>query len=108
MAERPSFYLIDGHALAYRQYFALPVQGFRTRSGDPSNATFGFTRTLLDILQKDKPKYLAVSFDRGLSGREELFDEYKGTRDKMPDDLIIQMEQIHKVVEAFNIPVLAL
>ena len=108
MAERPSLYLIDGHALAYRQYFALPVQGFRTRSGEPTNATFGFTRTLLDILQKDKPKYLAVSFDRGLSGREELFDEYKGTRDKMPDDLIIQMERIHKVVEAFNIPVLAL
>ena len=82
MSGRDRFVIIDGHALAYRQYFALPVQAFRTRAGEPTNATYGFTRTLLDLLLGEKPKYLAVSFDRGLSGREELYEEYKGTREK--------------------------
>lgn len=108
MTDRPQFYIIDGHALAYRQFHALQSTGFRTRSGEPTNATYGFTRTLLDILQKDKPQYLAVSFDRGLSGREALFSDYKGTRDKMPDDLVIQIERIYQVVAAFNMPIMAL
>ncbi|MCY4525652.1 MAG: DNA polymerase I, partial [Anaerolineaceae bacterium] len=107
MSNRERFFIIDGHALAYRQYFALPVQAFRTRAGEPTNATYGFTRTLLDILQQERPDYLAVSFDRGLSGREELYGEYKGTREKMPDDLRSQIERIEEVVQAFNIPVLA-
>ncbi|RMF79888.1 MAG: DNA polymerase I [Chloroflexi bacterium] len=107
MAARPMFYLIDGHALAYRQYFGLPLASFTTRAGEPTNATFGFARTLLDIMQKEKPKYLAVSFDMGLSGRDQLFDEYKGTRDKMPDELDIQIERIQQMVAAFNIPILA-
>ena len=108
MATRPQFFIIDGHALAYRQYFALPAQGFSTRAGEPTNATFGFTRNLLDILLDTRPKYLAVSFDRGLSGREDLYADYKGTREKMPDDLRPQIERIQEVVAAFNIPVLAL
>ncbi len=107
MASHPMFYLIDGHALAYRQFFALPVASFNTRSGEPTNATFGFARTLLDILQKDKPQYLAVSFDKGLSGRDQLYDEYKGTRDKMPGELITQLDRITQMVKAFNIPILA-
>ncbi len=108
MTTRPKFYIIDGHALAYRQYFALPAQGFSTRAGEPTNATYGFTRNLLDILLDMQPKYLAVSFDRGLSGREDLFPDYKGTREKMPDDLRPQLDRIQEVVAAFNIPVLAL
>ena len=107
MSPRPLLYLIDGHAVAYRQYFALPAAGFSTRSGEPTNATFGFTRILLDILQKEKPHYLAVSFDRGLSGREQLYSEYKGTREKMPDELQMQLDRIADVVAAFNIPILA-
>ena len=107
MSARPVLYLIDGHAVAYRNYFALPVAGFSTRTGEPTNATFGFTRMLLDLLDKTKPDYLAVSFDRGLSGRETLYDDYKGTRDKMPDDLSLQMTRIEQMVQAFNIPVLA-
>lgn len=104
---RPMFYVIDGHALAYRQFFALKPQGFSTRSGELTNATYGFTRTLLDILQKDRPQYLAVSFDMGLSGRETLFAEYKGTREKMPDELSPQIDRIIQLVAAFNIPILA-
>ena len=83
MASRPTFVLIDGHALAYRQYFALPVNSFTTRAGEPTNAVYGFARTLLDILQQTRPEYIAVSFDQGLSGRDVLYPEYKGTREKV-------------------------
>ncbi|MBK8136336.1 MAG: DNA polymerase I [Chloroflexi bacterium] len=100
--------LIDGHAVAYRQFFALPVESMSTKTGEPTNAVFGFTRILLDILQKEKPDYLAVSFDMGLSGRDVQYSDYKGTREKMPDELRTQLQKIDQVVRAFNIPVLAL
>ena len=101
--------LIDGHALAYRVFFALPLDAFTTKSGEPTNATFGFTRTLLDIIfSDDPPQYLAVSFDVGATFRDELFAEYKGTREKMPDELSLQIERIREVVRALNIPVLEL
>jgi len=102
---RPTLVLIDGHALAYRMFFALPAAGFQTRSGEPTNAVFGFTRTLLDILAEG-PDYLAIAFDQGLSGRGELYADYKGTRDKMPDDLHTQIERIRALARAFNIPLL--
>ncbi len=105
---RPTLYLIDGHAVAYRQLFALASSGFSTRSGEATYAVFGFTRTLLDILEKDRPQYLAVSFDMGLSGRENVYPEYKGTREKMPEELRSQLGRIMDVVRAFNIPILAL
>ncbi len=108
MASRPMFYVIDGYALAYRQFFALPLAGFSTRSGEPTNAVYGFARTIMDIMQKHKPEYIAVSFDRGLSGRDTLYSEYKGTREKMPGELRQQLERIAQLVEAFNMPLLAM
>ncbi len=106
MAE--SLVLIDGHALAYRMYFALPRGAFTTMSGEPTNATYGFARTLLDIITKMAPDYLAVSFDRGMSGRDELYPDYKGTRERMESDLRLQIDRIRELVEAFNIPILEL
>ena len=101
--------LIDGHALAYRAFFALPVEAFSTKSGEPTNATYGFIRTVMDImLAADPPEYLAVSFDVGKTFRDEIFSEYKGTREKMPDELRIQIDRIREVVAAFNIPILEL
>jgi DNA polymerase-1 len=108
MADLPMFYLIDGHAVAYRQFFGLPVASFSTSAGELTNAVYGFTRVLLDIIQKDRPKYLAVSFDEGLSGREDIYPDYKGTRSKMDEDLNRQMERIFQVVEVLNIPILSL
>ena len=97
--------LIDGHALAYRMFFALPLEAFTTKSGEPTNATYGFTRTLLDLIQApEPPEYLAVSFDTG----DEMFAAYKGTREKMPDELSVQIERIKEVVRALNIPILEL
>ena len=103
----PELVLIDGHALAYRVFFALPLDSFTTKAGEPTNATYGFTRTLMDILlADDPPKYLAVTFDQGLTQRDELYPDYKGTREKMPDELDIQIERIREVVQAFNVPIL--
>lgn len=100
-------YLIDGHALAYRAFFALPLDAFTTKQGEPTNATFGFTRTLMDLLLGERPpKYLAVTFDQGLTGRDELYADYKATREKMPDELDAQIRRIREVVKAFNIPIL--
>lgn len=104
---RPLLILVDGHAVAYRAYFALSGGSFSTSSGEPTNATYGFTRVILDILDRN-PDYFAISFDRGLSGREDMFPDYKGTREKMPEDLEIQLGRIEELVNAFNIPVLAL
>ncbi len=101
--------LIDGHALAYRMFFALPLEAFTTKDGEPTNATYGFTRTLLElILSPEPPEYLAVSFDTGATFRDALFTEYKGTREKMPDELRVQIERIKEVVRALNIPILEL
>ncbi|MEZ4643696.1 MAG: DNA polymerase I [Chloroflexota bacterium] len=101
--------LIDGHALAYRMFFALPLEAFTTKTGEPTNATYGFTRTLLElILAPNPPEYLAVSFDVGATFRDDLFADYKGTREKMPDELSLQIERIKQVVQALNIPILEL
>lgn len=100
-------YILDGHALAYRHYFAQSRHQLSTNTGEPTGAVYGFARTLLDILLQDKPKYLIVAFDEGMSGRDKLYPEYKGTREKMPEDLDVQMGRIRQLVEAFNIPILA-
>jgi len=103
----PILYLIDGHALAYRTYFALTrgaPSGFITSSGEPTAGVFGFTSVLLRILEQDKPEYLAVAFDTGRTFRDEMYADYKGTREKMPDDLRTQIERIRQLVDAFNIP----
>ncbi|MGC8857321.1 MAG: DNA polymerase I, partial [Anaerolineae bacterium] len=104
----PTLYLIDGHALAYRMYFALtagtPSQRWQTSKGEPTAGTYGFARELLRILEQEKPEYLAVAFDTGKTFRDELFPAYKATRAKMPDDLSPQIERIRQLVDAFNIP----
>jgi DNA polymerase I len=104
----PTLYLVDGHALAYRMYFALTAGGagqrWQTSAGEPTAGIYGFARELLRILEQEKPDYLAVAFDTGKTFRDEIFPAYKGTRAKMPDDLRPQIERIRKMVDAFNIP----
>ncbi len=107
----PTLYLIDGHALAYRTYFALmrgSPSGFTTSKGEPTAGIFGFTSVLLRILEQERPDYLAVAFDTGKTFRDELYPDYKGTRAKMPDDLRSQIERIRELVDAFNLPRLEL
>jgi DNA polymerase-1 len=107
----PKLYLLDGHALAYRAYFALTAAGTQvnrwiTAQGEPTAGTYGFTSILLSLLEKDKPEYLAVAFDTGRTFRDDLYPQYKATRAKMPEDLRPQIDRIREVVRAFRIPVL--
>ena len=108
----PTLYLIDGHALAYRMYFALTAGGSSTRwqtsKGEPTAGSYGFARELMRILEQEKPDYIAVAFDTGKTFRDQIFPEYKGTRAKMPDDLSPQITRIRQLVDAFNIPRLEL
>ena len=103
----PTLYLIDGHALAYRMYFALTAVGgsqrWQTSKGVPTAGIYGFARELLRIIEQENPEYLAVAFDVGKTFRDNIFPEYKGTREKMPDDLRPQIERIRQMVDAFNI-----
>lgn len=105
----PVLYLIDGHGLAYRAYYALTAGGtrtnaFQTSSGEPTAGVYGFTSILLRIFEQENPDYLAVVFDKGKTFRHELYEDYKGTRAKMPDDLRTQVERMREIVDAFNIP----
>ncbi len=110
MTDADHLYLIDGHALAYRAYFALTRGGdparWMTTAGEPTAGTYGFTSVILRLLEQESPEYLAVSFDVGKTFRDEIFPDYKGTREKMPDDLRLQIERIREVVTAFGIPIL--
>lgn len=104
----PILYLIDGHALAYRAYYALTKgrssSRWATGSGEPIAGVYGFTSVLLRILEQEDPDYLAVVFDTGKTFRDELFPDYKATRAKMPDDLRPQIERIRELVDTFHIP----
>jgi DNA polymerase-1 len=106
----PTLYLIDGHALAYRAYFALTGTGssasqWVTRSGETTAGTYGFTSVLLRLIEQDQPDYLVVCFDVGSTFRDTLYPAYKGTRAKMPDDLRSQLQRIRQVVQAFGVPI---
>ncbi len=103
----PTLYLIDGHALAYRTYFAMTAtagDSMRTSKGEPTAAIFGFMSVLFRLLEKEKPEYLAVAFDTGRTFRNDIFPEYKATRAKMPDDLRGQIDRLREIIDAFDIP----
>lgn len=104
----PTLYLIDGHALAYRMYFALTAGGgsqrWQNSKGEPTAGIYGFARELIRVMEQEKPEYLAVAFDVGKTFRDQIFPEYKATREKMPDDLRPQIERIRVMVDMFHIP----
>lgn len=103
----PILYLIDGHALAYRTYYALTAAGgecFQTSSGEPTAGVYGFASVLIRLLEQEHPEYLAVVFDTGKTFRDDLYPEYKATREKMPDDLRTQFDRIYQLVDAFHLP----
>lgn len=103
----PILYLIDGHALAYRTYYAITAgmsDRMQTRTGEPTAGIYGFANVLIRLLEQEKPEYLAVAFDTGKTFRNELYPEYKATRAKMPDDLRPQIERIRQMIDAFHFP----
>ena len=103
MAEPGKLVLIDGHALVYRAYFALPST-MATSQGELTNAVFGFASMLLKVLQDEQPEYLAVTFDVGRTFRHDDYAEYKANRAEMPDDLRMQFRRIDQFLETLDIP----
>lgn len=98
--------LVDGHALAYRAFFALPLEAFSTSRGELTNAIYGFSMMLLRALQEEKPDFIAVSFDAPeITFRHEEFAEYKAHRPPMREEMRSQMKRIREVVQAMNIPI---
>ncbi len=102
--------LIDGHSLAYRAFYGLPLYdrggkpSFTTSKGEYTNAVYGFANMLLKVWADEQPDGIAVAFDLGRTFRDDLFEDYKGTREKMPDELVPQIDRIVELVEAFDIP----
>ena len=102
MPGRPLLLLFDGNALVHRAYHAIPA--LSTTTGEPTNATYGFTSTLLKVLDDFKPRFAQVTFDIGRTFRHDQFAEYKGTRAALADDLKVQLERVRDVVAAFGLP----
>jgi DNA polymerase I len=101
---RDRLLLLDGHSLAYRAFFALPVENFSTTTGQPTNAVYGFTAMLINVLRDEKPTHLATVFDRGEpTFRHEQWVEYKANRKETPEDFRSQLSLIFEVLDALGI-----
>lgn len=102
-------FLLDGMALAYRSYFAFISHPLTNAKGENVSAVFGFTNFLMNILENEKPDHIAVVFDTAEpTFRHKEFPQYKATRQKMPEDMISQIDKIKEIVAAFNIPLVEL
>ena len=100
--QRPRIFLIDAYAMIYRAFFAFIKRPLMNSQGENTSAAYGFANFLIEIREKYKPDYLAVVFDAGNSKREEIYPEYKATREKMPDELRDSLPHIRELVAGFN------
>src|SRR4051812_33362593 len=99
-------FLLDAMALIYRAYYALMKNPRITSKGRNTNAQFGFTNTLVDIINKEKPTHLAVAFDTyAPTERHADFSDYKANRQEAPEDLTGSLEDIKRIIQGFNLPV---
>ncbi len=100
--------LIDGHSMAYRAFYALPKENFQTGTGQHTNAVYGFTSMLINLLRDEQPSHLAVAFDVSRKTfRSETYPEYKANRSATPDEFRGQVSLIQEVLAALNIPALS-
>ena len=99
--------LLDGHSLAYRAFYALPLENFTTTSGQSTNAIYGFASMLINLLAQEKPDQVIVAFDVSRKTfRSEKFPEYKANRARSPEEFRSQLSFINEILEAFAIPVI--
>ncbi|MFC1477681.1 DNA polymerase I [candidate division KSB1 bacterium] len=106
MAER--LFIIDGTALVYRSYFSFIRNPLINAKGENTSAAFGFAASLLRLIRDERPDYLVVTFDsKEPTFRHEQYEDYKATRERMPDDLVGQLSRIDDVVDALNLPAVA-
>lgn len=106
MAAEKKLFLLDAFALIYRAYFAFGKNQRYNSKGLNTSAMLGFTNTLIEVLEKQKPTHIAVVFDApgGATNREEVFTDYKAGREAMPEDIRSAIPYIKQIIEAFNIP----
>jgi DNA polymerase-1 len=103
-SSRPRLLLLDGHSLAYRAFFALPVENFSTTTGQHTNAVFGFTSMLINVLRDEQPTHIAVAFDKSRQTfRLQEYAEYKAKRNKTPEEFSSQLPLINEVLDALKI-----
>jgi DNA polymerase-1 len=103
-SEKPTLLLIDGHSLAFRAFYALPIDSFVTRDGQHTNAIHGFLSMLILLLQKEKPTHLGVAFDISrFSFRNREYAEYKGTRGETPPEFKGQIPLLQEALHAMKI-----
>ena len=104
MSAEKRLLLIDGHSLAYRAFYALPVENFATASGQPTNAIYGFASMLINLIASEKPTHIAAAFDVSRKTfRSERFPEYKANRSATPDEFRSQTAYLFELVHAFGI-----
>jgi DNA polymerase-1 len=104
-AHRQRLLLLDGHSLAYRAFFALPAENFATTTGQPTNAVYGFTAMLINMIRDEQPSHIAAAFDRSEpTFRHEQYVEYKANRKETPADFRGQLSLIFEVLDALGIP----
>ncbi len=103
---RSRLLLLDGHSLAYRAFFALPVENFSTTTGQPTNAVYGFTAMLINVLRDEQPTHMAVTFDISRSNfRHDAYADYKAGRAETPHDFKGQVSLVREVLDALRVPV---
>src|SRR5688572_23823448 len=103
-ADRPRLLLLDGHSLAYRAFFALPVENFSTSTGQHTNGVYGFTSMLINVLRDEAPTHVAVAFDVSRQTfRSEEYADYKATRSATPSEFQGQVALVREVLDALRI-----
>ena len=103
-ASQKRLLLIDGHSMAYRAFYALPVENFKTSAGQPTNAIYGFASMLINLIKEEKPTHIAVAFDVSRKTfRTERFPEYKANRASTPDEFRSQMSHLNEMIDSFGI-----
>ncbi|WP_422774166.1 DNA polymerase I [Plantactinospora sp. WMMC1484] len=104
-ASTPRLLLLDGHSLAYRAFFALPVENFSTTTGQPTNAVYGFTSMLINVLRDEHPTHIVVAFDVSRrSFRTERYADYKAGRSETPGEFAGQVSLVKEVLAALRVP----
>src|ERR687888_1336350 len=104
-ADQRRLLLVDGHSMAYRAFYALPMENFATQTGQHTNAVYGFTSMLINLLRDEKPTHVAVAFDVSRKTfRSEAYAEYKAGRSSAPSEFKGQVSLIEEVLRALCVP----
>ena len=107
MTEQKTLFLLDAYALIYRAHFAFTKNPRINSKGRNTSVPFGFTNSMLEVIQKKKPTHIAVAFDTAEpTFRDEIFEDYKATRQESPEDVSYGTPIVKEIIKGFNIPIL--